>query len=135
MTKIWDRLYVGKIQDAELLAALNPVGIAAVISLCSEVPTSKGKSLRYISLPIDDSTPLSARKFEAVMSAITTEVRHGKVLVHCLGGMSRSPTLVAAWLDRCGYAEFATALREIAEMRQIDPSPILLRSVQGHLRR
>lgn len=135
MTRIWERLYLGNIKDAEQLAHSNPIGIATVISLCAEAPEPRANDLGYTSLPIDDSGPLSARKFEAVMAAIATAVRRGKVLVHCVGGMSRSPILLAAWLARCGYADFDTALREIAEAREIDPSPILLRSVHEHLGR
>jgi atypical dual specificity phosphatase len=135
MTRIWERLYVGNLKDAEQVADANPMGIAAVISLCAEAPGAHGKQLSYTSIPIDDSGPVSARKFEAVMSAIATAVRRGKVLVHCGAGMSRSPILLAAWLHRCGYADFDTALREISEAREIDPSPILLQSVYDHLRR
>jgi protein-tyrosine phosphatase len=133
--RIWENLYLGNIKDADQLAVANPMGITAVISVCAEAPGTRAKDVSYTCIPIDDSGPLSGRKFEAVMSAIATAVGRGKVLVHCVGGMSRSPILLAAWLDRCGYAEFKTALREIAEAREIDPSPILLRSVHEHLRR
>jgi protein-tyrosine phosphatase len=102
VTRIWERLYLGNTKDAEQIANANPMGIAAVISLCAEAPRSRGKDLSYTSIPIDDSGLLSARKFAAVMSAIATAVGRGKVLVHCAGGMSRSPILLAAWLDHCG---------------------------------
>ena len=33
MTRIWERLYVGNLKDAAQLAAENPFGITAVLSL------------------------------------------------------------------------------------------------------
>ena len=33
MTRIWERLYLGSLQDAADLAAANPFGITAVLSL------------------------------------------------------------------------------------------------------
>jgi hypothetical protein len=38
MTKVWERIYLGSLKDAELLATSNPLRIRAVISLCSEEP-------------------------------------------------------------------------------------------------
>jgi protein-tyrosine phosphatase len=69
------------------------------------------------------------------MAAIAEGVRNGKLLIHCVGGVSRSPIMTAAWLHRCGCLNIVRALREIAERRPtIDPSPVLLRSVAAHLR-
>jgi protein-tyrosine phosphatase len=67
------------------------------------------------------------------MQVIERGVHQGKLLAHCVGGMSRSPIMVGAWLHRCGYAEIHNALHEIAEMRDIDPSPVLLKSVEERL--
>ena len=86
-------------------------------------------------MPIADSRPIAAQRFEEVMKAIERGVHQGELLVHCVGGMSRSPIMVAAWLHRCGYAGIDKALAEIAELRDIDPSPTLLRSVQETLSR
>jgi hypothetical protein len=35
MTRIWERLYLGSLNDAAQLAAENRFGISAVLSLCS----------------------------------------------------------------------------------------------------
>ena len=68
------------------------------------------------------------------MFAIAIGVRRGKLLLHCLEGMNRSPILMAAWLDRCGYAGIDKALSEIAKLRDLAPSRTLLASVQDLLR-
>ena len=76
-----------------------------------------------------ESRPISARKFEAVMGAISQGVRHGTLLIHCVAGIYRSPVMTAAWLHRCGYLNLVAALVEIDRRRPINPSPVLLRSV------
>ena len=134
MTKIWERLYLGNFNDAQGLAKANPCGITAVLSLCEE-EVRRAAEISYVHLPIADSRPIPAHTFDAIMKAIADAVRRGNLLVHCVGGSSRSPIMVAAWLHRCGYAGIDKALAEIAELRDIDPSPTLLRSVQENLSR
>jgi protein-tyrosine phosphatase len=130
VTKIWERLFLGELKDAQQLARSNPQRISTVISLCREQAVNKAAKITYIHIPIADSRPITAQKFEDIMFAIAIGVRRGKLLVHCLAGMSRSPILIAAWLHRCGYAEIDKALAEIAELRNIAPSQVLLRSAK-----
>jgi len=130
VTKIWERLYVGDLKDAQQLARSNPERIHTVISLCREQPVNQTSKITYIHIPIPDSRPISAQKFEDLMFAIAIGVRRGNLLVHCLAGKSRSPILIAAWLHRCGYAGIDKSLAEIAELREIAPSHVLLRNVK-----
>jgi protein-tyrosine phosphatase len=132
MTKIWDRIYLGSFKDSEQLATANPCGIATVLSLCEE-EVRRAENISYMHLPIADSRPIAAERFGEIMMAIERGVHQGKLLVHCAGGMSRSPIMVAAWMHHCGYAEIRKALHEITEMRDIDPSPVLLKSVEERL--
>jgi protein-tyrosine phosphatase len=130
VTRIWERLYLGNLKDAQQLARSNPQRINTVISLCREQPVNKTAKITYIHIPIPDSRPISAQNFEDIMFAIAIGVRRGNLLVHCLAGMSRSPILIAAWLHRCGYAGIDRSLAQIAKLRDIAPSQILLRSAK-----
>ena len=134
LTKIWERIYLGSLKDAERLARSNRQRIATVISLCQERPAERAPKIIYIRLPIADSRPIPAQKFEDIMFAIAIGVRRGNVLVHCFEGLNRSPILTAAWMDRCGYADVDKALTEIARKRDLVPSRTLLTSVEGLLR-
>jgi hypothetical protein len=96
VTKIWERLYLGSLKDAEQLARSNPQRITTVISLCREQAVHRTPKITYIHVPIPDSRPISAQKFEDIMFAMAIGVRRGNLLVHCLAGMSRSPILIAA---------------------------------------
>ena len=89
----------------------------------------------YIHIPIPDAAPIPAQKFEDILYAMAIGLRRGNVLVHCREGMNRSPILVAAWMDRCGYAEIDSALSEIAKQRDLAPSRALLSSVRDLLRK
>jgi predicted protein tyrosine phosphatase len=129
VTKIWERLYVGSVKDAELLARSNPKRIATVISLCREHAIARAPKVTYMHIPIPDLRAISAQKFDDILYAIEIGVRRGNLLVHCQAGMSRSPVLVAAWMDRCGYAGIEKALAEIGESREIAPSRVLLECV------
>ena len=135
MTKIWEMLFLGNLKDAEQLASSNRFRIASVVSLCTEEIRAKADTIEYVHIPIADSRPIPAPKLEEVIAAMAKGVRRGNLLMHCLGGMSRSPVMVAAWLQRCGYAAIDKALAEIAELRDIEPSPVLIRSVKEHLKR
>jgi protein-tyrosine phosphatase len=133
VTKIWERLYLGCLKDAEQLAHSNPERITTVVSLCREQAVHRSPKITYIHIPIPDSRPLSAQQFEDIMFAMAIGVRRGRLMVHCLAGMSRSPILFAAWLHRCGYAGIDKALSQVAELRDIAPSQTLLRSVRDLL--
>lgn len=135
MTRIWERLYLGSLKDAELLARSNPQGITTVVSLCRQQAVQRAPKIIYINIPIQDARPISAQKFEDIMFAIGLGVRRGNLLLHCLQGMNRSPILMAAWLDRCGYAGIDKAVSQIAKLRDLAPSRTLLTSVRDLLRR
>ena len=65
------------------------------------------------------------------MEAIEVNIRKGNVLIHCAVGLSRSPTMAAAYMHRVGHKHFDAALSEIEQKRpELDPSNILLKSVR-----
>jgi protein-tyrosine phosphatase len=135
VTKIWERLYLGSLKDASQLPRSNPRRIATVVSLCREQVPQQVSKIVYIRIPIADARPISAQTFEDIMFAIALGVRRGNLLLHCREGMNRSPIMIAAWMDRCGYAEIDKALSEIAKLRDLAPSGVLLRSVRDLLRK
>lgn len=135
MTKIWAKLYLGSLKDAEQLGRSNPRRIATVLSLCRERPAQPATKIISIHIPIPDARPISAQTFEDIMFAIALGVRRGNLLMHCREGMNRSPIMLAAWMDRCGYADIDQALSEIAKLRELAPSSTLLKSVRELLRK
>ena len=135
MTKIWERLFLGSLKDAEQLARSNPQRITTVVSLCRQQAIHRAPKITYIHIPIPDARPISAQKFEDIMYAMAIGLRRGNLLVHCLEGRNRSPILIAAWMHRCGYAGIDKALSELAALRDLAPSDTFLRSVKDLLSR
>lgn len=133
-TRVWERLYLGSLVDAEKIARSNPFEITTVVSLCPQQIYTKGKGIHYIQIPVTDACPITAPKFDLIMACVDEGIRKGRVLLHCGAGVSRSPIFAAAWIHRRGYRNFDLALKEIAELRPvIDPCAELCASVKEHL--
>ncbi len=135
MTRVWERLWLGSLCDAEELADENPYGITTVISLCERCVTAKRRDVLYIHIPIEDDQPVPVRKFDAIIKAIAQNIRRGTVLIHCAEGSSRAPSLIAAYMHSVGYKQIDAALADIKRLRPIvNPSKTLFESVKEHLR-
>jgi atypical dual specificity phosphatase len=134
MTRVWERLFLGSIADAEALAKSNPLGITAVLTLCPQLPRSKAIGVEYFHFAIADDRPIPAGLLDTIFLALSKSIRSGRVLVHCVAGSSRSPIIVASWMLIVGYKNVEECLSEIARLRPIvDPSPVLLNSVKEHI--
>jgi atypical dual specificity phosphatase len=134
ITRVWERLFLGSIADAERLAKSNPDRITAVLTLCPQPPRSKAIGVEYFHFPIADDRPIPAELLDTIFLALSKSIRSGRVLVHCVAGSSRSPIIIAAWMQNVGYKNVEECLSEIARLRPIvDPSPVLLASVKEQI--
>ena len=117
MTQIWERLYIGGIADAESLAVSNPERITTVVSV-SEIPVeAKRASINYLHFPIKDDEPVSVRQFDRILDALCENIRWGTVLLNCSQGVSRAPSIAAAYMDAVGYKSIDAAVDEIRRVR------------------
>jgi protein-tyrosine phosphatase len=134
MTQIWERLFLGGLADAQRLAKGNPNHIDTVISLCEGCVTSKRPGVNYISIPIEDDQPVPVAHFDRIIDAIAENIRWGTVLVHCGVGISRAPSMAAAYMDAVGCMGIDAAIKEIRKARPfISPSKTLLDSLKENL--
>jgi len=137
MTQVWERLFLGGLNDAKRLAKAkaNPNLVDTVISLCEGCVTSKRPGANYVHIPIEDEQPVPVGDFDRIIDAIAENIRWGTVLVHCGVGISRAPSLTAAWMHVVGYKNIDAAIEEIRKVRPfISPSKVLLNSVKEHLK-
>jgi hypothetical protein len=115
ITKVWERLHIGGLEDGERLNSDNPAHITTVVSLCPE-PLPQAQGIAYVRIPITDAQPISAEKFEKIMKTLTEQISSGTVLLVCAAGMSRSPIIAAAlevfWTN-VGVADAANVLLSI----------------------
>ena len=135
MTQIWERLYIGSLADAEELAEGNLDGITTVISLSEGAVAFRREGVNYLHLSIEDDEPVPVRQFDAIIDALTENIRWGTVLLHCGVGVSRAPSLAAAYFDAVGYKSLDAAVSEIRKVRPfIHPSTVLVESLKENLR-
>jgi protein-tyrosine phosphatase len=133
LTKISERLLLGSSDDAEALATINPHGIRTVLTLSETPIRHRTSDVRYLHFPVRDAKPIPVAWLNSILIAIDENFHQGPVLVHCAAGLSRSPTVVAAFLDRVGFLDFSRALAFIENIRPIAPSPVLVESIAAEL--
>ncbi len=121
MWKIESRLYLGDYRSGEAALAgelhvLDPGGklapFAGVVSLCPMPPGAdrppvgpRHESTEWLRIPIADGGAGEEELEQAlgvVLPFMERRMKQGNVLVHCAAGMSRSVSVVAAWLCRSG---------------------------------
>lgn len=134
VTPVSPRLFLGSLADAEWLATYNVHQIQTVITLCEQRVKHRVAGIRYLEFPVRDAHPIPIALLNAILEAIYQAVAEGATLVHCHFGLSRAPTLVAAFLDQTGSARFEDAICTLRKLRpEIAPSPNLIRSVTSQI--
>ena len=134
MTKVSKKLFLGSLDDADQLAVCNPQKIKTVVVLCADKPENPSERIRYVHIPVLDARPTARPVFESVLSAIGDAVEVGRVLVCCGAGMSRSASLLAAYLHRTEFRGFDDAIAHLKLLRPaVSTSNVLVGSIKEHL--
>ena len=103
--KITDKIYLGEIEGAKEYDYFSKEGITHVLSIINfDVDLSDNPKITHKLLKLDDENNANLLKYfkECIEFMDNSE----KVFVHCLAGMSRSPSLVIAylmWKVKCGF--------------------------------
>ena len=118
MDWILDRLACGALDDVS--AALSP-SLTAILSLCeAQPPAVPGRTM--IHAPIPDEMVLPGQVWDELTGCLSGLLMQGHaVLVHCRLGVSRAPSLCAAYLIRCGFG--LDAARELVCQRRVVAQP------------
>lgn len=123
-------LYLGPCSAASSHSFLTANSITHVLSVGS-TPAKTVDGVTYHRLSLNDSQSSSITKVsddacKIIDSAINPKGKggRGKILVHCSAGISRSPTLVTAYLMRAHGMNLKAALRQVLKARpQVSPNP------------
>ncbi|XP_042363735.1 dual specificity protein phosphatase 13-like [Plectropomus leopardus] len=129
--EVWPNIYIGNVAVAQNKAALQKLGITHVLNAahskqgCIGNQSFYGNSFVYCGIPADDSTHFDLDVyFKPAADFIHKALKSpdGKVLVHCIMGMSRSSTLVLAYLMIYHHLPLKQALQKLIQKRAIYPN-------------
>ncbi|MBN1883188.1 MAG: dual specificity protein phosphatase family protein [Deltaproteobacteria bacterium] len=105
MDFILDRLAIGDLGDAKNEEILEKSGITAILNVAQEAHLEPDLArFDYYKVSIDDGQAMDFSHLSEAVEYIHTRIRRGKVLVHCLMGVSRSSTIVLCYLHECGFS-------------------------------
>ena len=121
-------LYISDLYTATSPTVLSELGITHVLcihdDILSDYPTERTLDILFIQL--EDIPSANVEDFFASSTAWIQDAladADSKVLVHCIAGRSRSPTLVIAYLMATKGWSFSTAVTYVQHRRaEIDPS-------------
>jgi len=100
-SEILPYLLIGNQRDAANRERLTELGVTHILNVTAHLPLHfENDGISYLRLPASDSGSQNLKQYfsEAITFIESAQAAHGKVLVHCQAGVSRSPTIVAAYL-------------------------------------
>ncbi|XP_038565294.1 LOW QUALITY PROTEIN: uncharacterized protein si:dkey-175m17.7 [Micropterus salmoides] len=115
-------LFLGNERDAEDLDLLLRLNIGYVVNVTTHLPLYHVSSgLRYKRLPATDNSKQNLRQyFEEVFEFIEEAYQSGQgVLVHCQAGVSRSATIVIAYLMKHTLMTMTDAYKYVRSRRPV----------------
>ncbi|MBN3298172.1 DUS10 phosphatase, partial [Amia calva] len=116
-------LYLGNERDAQDLGLLLGLGVGYVVNVTTHLPLYHQHCglLRYKRLPATDNSRQNLRQyFEEVFEFIEEAHQSGQgVLVHCQAGVSRSATVVIAYLMKHTLMTMTDAYKYVKGRRPV----------------
>ena len=128
VSQIIPSLYLGPCSAASSKALLAAKRVTHVLSVGAR-PETVVEGVTYTHVPLNDSPSSSIdsacqKAYTDIDNALKSRKNTGKILIHCSAGISRSPTIVAAYLMHHYRMTLMQALKQIVEARpQVCPNP------------
>lgn len=119
-SKIFDWLFLGSNIHAHNIEDLRRMKINYVLNCAAEIDDYLPRDIKYCKLNINDLTSFRMDEFFDQATSLIEKVRlaRGKILVHCKQGVSRSVTIVIAYMIRyLGYS-LSSALEYVNSKRK-----------------
>ncbi|XP_077445447.1 dual specificity protein phosphatase 22-A isoform X2 [Stigmatopora argus] len=118
MNKVVDGLYLGNIRDAENRQSLSENGITHILSVYNNArPVFEDKTYLCIHAADASSQNLLQHFKECIQFIHECRLNGGACLVHCLAGVSRSTTMVVAYLMTVTHYSWDECLTAVKAVR------------------
>lgn len=99
ISKIIDGLYLGDIRCASNLKILKLHNIKYILNVTDDIPFFFKNNFEYARIPIKDKPDVDISVFfNHSSSYIENRIRDGNIFIHCYAGISRSSSIVIAYL-------------------------------------
>jgi protein tyrosine phosphatase len=100
MNHIIDNIYLGNAEDAREYDLLKTKKITHILTAAIEQETPFINSFTYLKFPLYDSPYTDISKFiiPAIEFILDSQQKGGNILIHCAAGISRSASIVIAYL-------------------------------------
>ncbi|XP_012615749.1 dual specificity protein phosphatase 13B isoform X3 [Microcebus murinus] len=140
INEVWPNLFLGDAYAARDKSKLTQLGITHIVNVAAgkfQVDTGakfyRGMPLEYYGIEADDNPFFDLSiYFLPIARYIRTalSIPQGRVLVHCAMGVSRSATIVLAFLMICENMTLVEAIQTVQAHRDICPNTGFLRQLQ-----
>lgn len=124
VSKVLPWLYIGNCTSAHSITLLRQHHIRMIINLHEEHSDPIFDDIEYRLIPLVDGDGNNWEDIEKILKVMDEGKKLGNVLIHCCGGMSRSPFITLAYLVlRQGWSmgKALTWLKNVHPITNINP--------------
>ena len=136
--KILDKLYIGSVGAANNKDELKNIGITHIVTAASTLKCLYPEDFTYLKLDVLDSPEVKIKDYFHKTGEFINEAieKYGGVFVHCHAGISRSSTIIMAYMiSHKGYS-FSDALKHCKSQREkINPNEGFRKQLEEHERK
>ncbi|KAH0840359.1 protein-tyrosine phosphatase-like protein [Lanmaoa asiatica] len=133
-TVIDDKLYIGNLSAALSQDARKKLGITHLLSVCTEHPFDPRPNAMVIPVQDSEYEDLLIHLPDACLFIETAISCGGKILVHCVMGVSRSATVVCAYLMVSQRLSVSAAIQYVRKRRpEIHPNYGFMKQLHAFL--
>lgn len=125
-------LYLGDFYAAQNREKLRETGVKTVLTMAAGLNIRCEKGVKHhVFQALDYEYYDISKHFETCCKLIDEALQKGSVLVHCAAGVSRSATVVIAYLMRKNAWSLSQALKFVKEKRSVVfPNPGFMRQLR-----
>lgn len=116
INKIADGLYLTNFQHAKDYKTLKALGVRQILTVGAELPRHGEPQFKAMHVRINDQPSENIKKH---FNSTYNFIKRGPTVVHCAAGVSRSATIIAAFLMRKYQLTTDKALTHIWECRKV----------------